>query len=131
VYDLDRFASLLPDEALPVNEEAAPRSLDRRSFAKAAMLGFGTGALAVGRTSVAAQEPEKEETPPPSVEALLLMALVVDVPSEHYTEEILRDVLTDIRVDRLRAEQLRGASLKNGDEPALWFVPRPTRERPA
>ncbi|MBX3449186.1 MAG: hypothetical protein KF777_06480 [Planctomycetaceae bacterium] len=114
-----------------MNEEAAPPSLDRRSFAKAAMLGFGSGALVVGESPVAAQEPEKEETPPPSVEALLLTALVVDVPSEHYTEEILRDVLTDIRVDRLRAEQLRGVSLSNGDEPALWFVPRPTRERPA
>jgi hypothetical protein len=94
------------------------------------MLGFGSGALVVGGSPVAAQEPEKEE-PPPSVEALLLTALVVDVPSVHYSEEILRDVLTDIRVDRLRAEQLRGVSLSNGDEPALWFVPRPTRERPA
>ncbi len=114
-----------------MNEASPSQSLDRRSFAKAAMLGFGTGALAAGGAPVAAQEPEKEEPPPPpSVEALLLTALVVDVPSEHYTEEILRDVLTDIRVDRLRAEQLRGVSLDNGDEPALWFVPRPTRERP-
>lgn len=113
-----------------MNEEAASPSLDRRSFAKAAMLGFGTGALAVGGAPVAAQEPEKDE-PPPSVEALLLTALVVDVPGLHYTENILRELLTDIRVDRLRAEQLRGVSLANGDEPALWFVPRPTRERPA
>lgn len=114
-----------------MNEEAAPPSLDRRSFAKAAMLGFGSGALVVGESPVAAQEPEKEQPPPPSVEALLLTALVVDVPSVHYSEEILRELLTDIRVDRLRAGQLRGVSLSNGDEPALWFVPRPTRERPA
>lgn len=101
-------------------------NLHRREFAWQCLGGLS----AVSLTSVSAAqdkpatpdeakaEPEKQSPP---AELLVLSALIQSYPSEHYTDEIYRDIYRDIAGDMARGKQLRAFPLTNGDGPACVF----------
>ena len=94
---------------------------------------FGFQILAgVGAASVAAAAPVSNLPPPPalpedagqelpSVEFLLLTALLQRYPSDKYTDESLQGLFGDIAGDVARGKTLRSFPLRNGDEPATCF----------
>jgi hypothetical protein len=93
--------------------------LDRREFARWCAAGWGTAGLT---TLAHAQAPQPETEPPlPTLEELLLTALVIDLPGEHWTPETLQSVLADLRGDLARGRELSGFPLQNGDDPATVF----------
>jgi hypothetical protein len=73
-----------------------------------------------------APAPPEEASPeqqPPSVEFLLLTALLQRYPNGNYDEDAVRGIYGDILGDAARGKSLRSVSLKNADEPACCFRP--------
>lgn len=108
---------------------AGADNLDRRAFTRRCLSGVGAAAMfaggAVGDDSPPAKgavepNPDATEQTPPA-ELLLLSALIQQYPSEHYTNEIYRNIYREIVGDAARGKQLRAFPLRNHDEPACVF----------
>ncbi len=116
-------------------DDATPSVVTRRDFAQHLAFGLGLGTVAT-TTAVTAQEPEKKDPPPrpPTPAELILTGLVQQYPSEHYTEEVIEGIFSDIRSDLARGRELSKFPLQNGDEPAFVFSAyrsdRPHGDRP-
>ena len=104
--------------------------LHRRDFARHLTAGVAGGTLGYMARNTVAQDTEPGETPkPPSLAALRLAAVMTECPGEHWTEETIAEVLSDIRADIARGKVLSEFPLQNGDDPATIFMaPAPPYE---
>jgi hypothetical protein len=105
-----------------------PEELPRREFARQCL--GGLSAVSFAAPLIATEDsppppalPEDPASPAsrPSVELLILSALVENYADEHYTPEILRGIYREIAADQARSKQLRAFPLQNSDEPACTF----------
>jgi hypothetical protein len=52
---------------------------------------------------------------------LLLTMLMIQYPSDNYSDEDVRSIYGDLASDLARTQQLRAFPLSNGDHPAVAF----------
>lgn len=103
--------------------ETESTALRRREFGRIVTAGLSGTALGFVSGEALAQEAKPDEPPrPPSLATLMLAAVVTECPGDHWDDEMLQNVLSDIRGDQARSRQLSAYPLKNGDDPATVFV---------
>ncbi|MDP1797370.1 MAG: hypothetical protein Q8K78_07810 [Planctomycetaceae bacterium] len=98
-------------------------TVTRRDFAQQLALGLGLSTASAPAAN-AAEEPEKKDPPPrpPTLAELILTGIVQQYPSEHYSDDVIEGLFSDIRSDLARGRELSKFPLQNGDEPAFVFA---------